>query len=102
MIALSPDGELTGIHFNNRSIAPITDVPYNDMLNYYKAYRKFSLIINDPKMAIKFRLNPGECLMVDNTRVLHARESYSGYGCRWLQGCYIDKDSILSKILTLS
>ena len=48
MITLSPDNELTAIHFNNRSIAPITDVPYNDMLNYYKAYRKFSLIINDP------------------------------------------------------
>ena len=102
MISLSPDGELTGIHFNNRSIAPITDVPYNDMLSYYKAYRRFSLIINDPKMAISFKLNPGECFIIDNTRVLHAREPYSGYGSRWLQGCYIDKDAILSKILTLS
>ena len=102
MIALSPDGELTGIHFNNRSIAPIIDVPYNDMLNYYKAYRKFSFIINDPKMAVSFKLNPGECFIVDNTRVLHARTEFLGAGSRWLQGCYVDKDGLLSKISTMS
>jgi len=102
MIALSPDNELLAIHFNNRSIAPITDVPYNDMPNYYKAYRKFSSIIDDPAMAITFKLNPGECFILDNTRVLHARTAYSGTGSRWLQGCYVDKDGLLSTISTLS
>ena len=101
MITLSPDGELTAVHFNNRSIAPITDVPYHNMLNYYKAYRKFSNIINDPKMAINFRLNPGDCFIVDNTRVLHARTAYLGHGSRWLQGCYADKDGLLSTISIL-
>jgi len=101
MIALSPDGELVAVHFNNRSIAPITDVPYNDMTNYYKAYRKFSSIIDDPAMALTFKLNPGECFILDNTRVLHARTAYSGRGSRWLQGCYVDKDGLLSTISTL-
>jgi gamma-butyrobetaine dioxygenase len=100
MIKLSPDRELIAIHFNNRSIAPLTDVPYNDMLNYYKAYRKFSKIIDDPKMAIKFKLKAGDCFIVDNTRVLHARTAYSGTGSRLLQGCYADKDGLLSKIST--
>ncbi len=100
MIKLSPDRELIAIHFNNRSIAPLTDVPYNDMLNYYKAYRKFSKIIDDPKMAIKFKLKEGDCFIVDNTRVLHARTAYSGAGSRLLQGCYADKDGLLSKIST--
>ena len=100
MINLSPDGELTAIHFNNRSIGPIRDVPYRDMLNYYKAYRKFSKIIDDDKMAISFKLKPGDSFIVDNTRVLHARTAYSGTGTRWLQGCYADKDGLLSTILT--
>ena len=100
MIALSPDNELTAIHFNNRSIAPITDVPYSNMSNYYKAYRKFSNIIDDPKMAVTFKLNQGECFIVDNTRVLHARTAYSKTGSRWLQGCYADKDGLISTILT--
>jgi len=100
MIELSPDGELIAIRFNNRSSAPITDVPYEDMENYYKAYRTFSDIINDSSMAVKFKLKPGECFIVDNTRVLHARTAYSGTGKRWLQGCYVDKDGLLSKIST--
>ena len=101
MIALSPDGELAAVHFNNRSIAPITDVPYNDMTNYYKAYRKFSNIIDNSSMAFTFKLNPGECFILDNTRVLHARTAYSKTGTRWLQGCYVDKDGLLSTISTL-
>jgi gamma-butyrobetaine dioxygenase len=101
MIGLSPDGEIIAIHFNNRSVAPITDVPYEDMLNYYKAYRKFSDINNDPKMAVNFKLNPGDCFIVDNTRVLHARTAYLGKGSRWLQGCYVDKDGLLSTIATM-
>ena len=100
MIELSPDNEIRGIHFNNRSIAPITDVPYKDMLNYYEAYRKFSKIIDDPKMAISFKLKQGDSFLVDNTRVLHARTAYLDAGTRWLQGCYADKDALLSTILT--
>ncbi len=100
MIVLSPDKKLTAVHFNNRSIAAIRDVPFHDMLNYYKAYRKFSNIIDDPKMAVTFKLNPGDCFIVDNTRVLHARTPYSGNGNRWLQGCYSDKDGLLSTIRT--
>ena len=102
MIELSSDREIKAIHFNNRSIAPITDVPYHEMSNYYKAYRKFSKIIDDPDMAVSFKLKPGDCFLVDNTRVLHARTAYSGKGSRWLQGCYADKDGLLSKILTIS
>ena len=102
MIGLTPDNELIAIHFNNRSVAPIVDVPFKDMLNYYKAYRKFSDIINNPTMAVNFKLNPGDCFLVDNTRVLHARTPYLAKGSRWLQGCYTDKDGLLSKISTLS
>ena len=72
------------------------------MESYYKAYRAFSDIINNPALAISFKLNPGECFIVDNTRVLHARKAYSSYGNRWLQGCYVDKDGLLSKISTIS
>ena len=94
-------GEIISIRFNDRSIAPITDVPYNDIINYYKAYRKFTSIIDDPYMAITFKLVPGECFLLDNTRILHARTTYSGSGSRWLQGCYADKDGLLSAISTM-
>ncbi|WP_417839251.1 TauD/TfdA family dioxygenase [Tritonibacter scottomollicae] len=96
MIELAPDGELIGVRFNNRSLAAVTDVPFEKMDTYYAAYRRLGEIIDDTAMEVTFRLNPGEAFIVDNTRVLHARKGYSGEGTRWLQGCYADKDGLRS------
>ncbi len=101
IIELAPDGEIITIRFNNRSAAAITDVPFDVMQYYYDAYRYFADIIDDAKMEVTFKLDPGECFIVDNTRVLHARKGYSGAGSRWLQGCYADKDALLSTLRTL-
>ncbi|WP_065323604.1 2-trimethylaminoethylphosphonate dioxygenase [Tritonibacter mobilis] len=96
MIELAPDGELIGLRFNNRSLAAVTDVPFEKMDTYYAAYRRLGEIIDDTEMEVTFRLKPGEAFIVDNTRVLHARKGYSGEGTRWLQGCYADKDGLRS------
>jgi len=101
MIELAPDGELIGVRFNNRSAAAITDVPFDDMADYYKAYRQLGDIIDDPAMEVTFKLQPGESFLVDNTRVLHARKGYSGAGSRWLQGCYADKDGLNSTLAAM-
>ena len=101
MIELAPDGELIGVRFNNRSAAAITDVPFDDMADYYAAYRQLGEIIDDPAMEVTFKLAPGESFLVDNTRVLHARKGYSGAGSRWLQGCYADKDGLNSTLAAM-
>ena len=101
MVELAPDGELVAVRFNNRSAAAITDVPYADMEAYYAAYRRLGEIIDDPDMEVTFKLNPGECFIVNNTRVLHARKGYSGEGSRWLQGCYADMDGLRSTLAAL-
>jgi len=102
MIELTPDGQLVAIRFNNRSTAAITDVPFDDMADYYAAYRRLGEIIDDPAMAVGFKLEPGECFIVDNTRVLHGRTGYGDSGgSRWLQGCYADKDGLLSTLSVL-
>lgn len=96
MIELAPDGALIGVRFNNRSLAAVTDVPFDQMATYYAAYRRLGEIIDDEAMEVTFRLEPGEGFVVDNTRVLHARKGYSGEGTRWLQGCYSDLDGLRS------
>lgn len=101
MIELNADGALQAIRFNNRSTAAITDVPFDKMAQYYAAYRRLGDIIDDPAMEVAFKLQPGESFIVDNTRVLHARRGYSGTGRRWLQGCYADKDGLLSTLAAL-
>jgi alpha-ketoglutarate-dependent taurine dioxygenase len=98
MIEISTEGELTGIRFNNRAAAPISQVPFEKMSAFYQAYRHLDAIIDDPTMHVTFKLNAGECFIVDNTRVLHSRTAFSGEGKRWLQGCYPDKDALLAKL----
>lgn len=101
MIELGPDGELIAIRFNNRSAAAFTDVPYDDMPEFYAAYRRMAELIEDPDMEVTFKLRPSELFIVDNTRVLHARKGFSGTGKRWLQGCYPDKDGLLSTLAAI-
>ncbi|CAN1500898.1 TauD Probable taurine catabolism dioxygenase [Burkholderiaceae bacterium] len=101
LIELGPDGELIAVRFNNRSAAAFTDTPYNDMEAYYAAYRRFAELIEDPSMEVTFKLKPGELFIVDNTRVLHARKGFSSTGRRWLQGCYADKDGLLSTLAAI-
>ena len=101
MIELSPDNELRCIRFNSRSTAPLVDIPFNSMEKYYEAYRRFAELVDMTQNQVAFKLKPGEAFIVDNTRVLHSRKEYSGSGKRWLQGCYADKDSLLSKLRSL-
>ena len=96
VIELAPDGELVCIRFNNRSLAAVTDVPFERMATWYAACRRFGEIVDDEAMEAAFRLEPGEAFVLDNTRVLHARKGYSGRGTRWLQRCYSDMHGLRS------
>lgn len=96
LIELAPDGEMIAVRFNNRSLAAVRDVPFEQMPLWYAAYRRLGEIIESPDMEVTFRLEPGEAFLVDNTRILHARKAYSGTGTRWLQGCYADLDGLRS------
>ncbi len=101
MIELTPDGELSAIRFNNRSAAAITDVPFDKMQDYYDAYRKLAQVVDRKELAVSFKLAPGELFIVDNLRVMHSRKAFSGAGSRWLQGCYADKDGLLSTLKSM-
>ncbi|MFD2203994.1 gamma-butyrobetaine dioxygenase [Kiloniella antarctica] len=100
-IELGPDGEMLSIRFNNRSSAPFTDIPFADVDRFYSAYRKYAEIIERPEMKVSFMMQPGDLFIVDNTRVMHARKGFSGAGTRWLQGCYADKDGLLSTLSSI-
>jgi gamma-butyrobetaine dioxygenase len=48
-----------------------------------------------------FKLEPGDCMVFDNTRILHARTAFESSGERHLQGCYADLDSLASTLAVL-
>jgi len=101
IIERGPDGEVIAIRFNNRSMAAVIDIPFDDMSDWYGALRRLGEIIEAAESQVCFRLQPGEAFIVDNTRVLHARTAFSSTGSRWLQGCYADKDGLVSTLSAL-
>jgi gamma-butyrobetaine hydroxylase len=97
LIQLSPDGRVRGVRFNNRSIRAI-QLPYHEVTAFYAAYRRWAELLARPERRFASRLAPGDCLIFDNTRILHARTAFSVTGSRHLQGCYADMDGLLSTL----
>ena len=100
LIGLSPCGRIREVRFNNRSmLAP--RLPFEPARAAYAAYRAWATLLGRPEFRLSLRLAPGDCLIVDNTRVLHARTAFAATGERHLQGCYADLDGLLSTLAVL-
>ncbi|NDH50611.1 MAG: DUF971 domain-containing protein [Betaproteobacteria bacterium] len=101
LISIDADGLVRAVHFNNRS-ADWLDAPAELAADWYRAYRKFALLLQRPELELVFRLNPGDCVVMQNDRTLHGRTAFDpGLGRRHLQGCYIDGDAMQSRRLVL-
>ena len=103
LIELSPRGRVRGVRFNNRSMGPLRG-SYAGISAFYAAYRRWAELLAEPGRQLNLRLAPGDCLVFDNTRVLHARTAFSmsaGSPGRHLQGCYADLDGLASTLAIL-
>jgi gamma-butyrobetaine dioxygenase len=103
LISLSPRGQIACVRLNNRSMQP-PNLPYPQAATVYDAYRAWAAMVARPEFMLTFRLTPGDCLIFDNTRVLHARTAFTAAGAageRHLQGCYADLDGLLSALAVL-
>ncbi|CAM5312858.1 Gamma-butyrobetaine dioxygenase [Streptomyces avidinii] len=100
LIDLDPLGRVREVRFNNRSIGTLHR-PAAVLEEFYAAYRLFGELLERPELRIDFRLAPGDCVVFDNTRLLHARTAFAESGGRHLQGTYADLDGLLSTLAVL-
>ncbi len=97
-IELDQKGNLKRIRLSPR-LDYVPMLKKNKLSEFYKARALFIKLCNSKKFMIKFKLSPGDLLIMDNYRTLHGRTSYDmKIGERHLQGCYIDHDSAESKL----
>ncbi|XP_078494678.1 gamma-butyrobetaine dioxygenase-like [Ciona intestinalis] len=76
-----------------------------DVERYYKAHRKFSMIMQREKLVgrFRFRLRTGDLVFFNNRRMTHARDGFTNNGgIRHLQGCYLNLDECKSKYMILA
>jgi len=73
--------------------------------HWHPAARKFNKIIHREENIHERMMKPGECVLFDNRRVLHARKAFEVADAgkeRWLRGAYLDKDPFMSKLRVLT
>lgn len=100
LIGLDASGHIREIRFNNRSMA-VPRLDPGEARRFYAAYRTFAELLYAPESQLNFRMDAGDCLIFDNTRLLHARTAFAAAGGRHLQGTYADLDGLLSTMRTL-
>jgi gamma-butyrobetaine dioxygenase len=109
MIDVNPAGLIRGVRYDSRSMQPMRPRPGatpaeagEEMREFYNAYRAFAAIMLRPYLTIRLDLAPGDCVVLDNTRVLHAGTGFAATGERHLQGCYADLDGAESTVAVLA
>jgi gamma-butyrobetaine dioxygenase len=92
LIEVDGVGGLQAINFSPRlDYVPL--LPPAELTAYFKARKKLDALLRSPTNEIRFLLNAGDLMMMDNRRLLHGRTSFdTREGLRHLQGCYIDVD----------
>ncbi|MFJ8058171.1 phosphonate degradation HD-domain oxygenase [Streptomyces sp. NPDC096142] len=100
LIDVDGHGRIREVRFNNRSIGTLL-LPAAELEAFYRAYRAFAEITLRPELQLEFRLLPGDCLIFDNVRLLHARTAFEESGARHLQGAYADIDALAGTLAVL-
>jgi gamma-butyrobetaine dioxygenase len=68
-------GRIRETRFSNRHVQPLRQ-SYTEVVAFYVAYRRFAELAYQPELQVTFKLNPGDCMVFDNTRILHVRTAF--------------------------
>ena len=75
------------------------DINPKIMNKFYEAYALFYKQLHSKKFQIEFKLKAGDIFCFDNRRILHGRKEFDpNSGNRHLQGYYIEREEIKSKL----
>ncbi|HUN76967.1 MAG TPA: TauD/TfdA family dioxygenase [Steroidobacteraceae bacterium] len=93
LIELDKGGTVRAVHFSPR----LDYVPLRapaDLARFYRARRALDRLLRSTERELRFLLDEGDLMMMDNQRLLHGRTGFDpAEGRRHLQGCYIDIDA---------
>lgn len=97
LIELNKDGSLHRVRFHNRA-DQVPAYSVEELSKYYAARRLMADEVWSDNNTIRFRLDPGDVLIVDNYRLFHGRtEIDMASGNRFLRQCYMDRDAVSSR-----
>jgi alpha-ketoglutarate-dependent taurine dioxygenase len=97
-IELNHQGDIVAVHINERTMAPLdTEECLTDSV--YRALKELLARVYAPEACVKYRLESGQAVVLDNHRVLHARTAFNGN--RHIRQCHVDRDEFFSRLRAL-
>jgi gamma-butyrobetaine dioxygenase len=100
VISVDPRGRIREVHLASSYLSPLRGLA-SDIVAFYDAYRSFVQLLGNPQLTLTFPLRPGDCLILDNTRILHGRTAHTDTGHRHMQRCWTDLDGLASSLAVL-
>lgn len=96
IICTNNEGDITEIHYNNRTMGPL-QAPSHLVTPFYHAYHLLTEKIRTESMQLAFHLKAGDLVAFNNRRVLHGRTAFDQSRIsRHLEGCYVDIDETMA------
>lgn len=97
MIQLDAEGRVATFRFSNQLARPI-DVPFEQVGEFYRAYRKLARMVDSDAYKAEFKTQDGDLLTVHGHRVMHGRRAFDpSSGARHLQDIYMEFDDMMSR-----
>lgn len=101
VLSLDRDREISGVRFDEGSMAPI-DIEPRLVGDYYRALITFAKAVHDPSRALVLALRAGQAVVVDNHRVLQGRTALGTAGDGGhVRMCGIERDQFHSRLREL-
>ena len=98
IIKINKHNQIEEIRINIGAMGTL-DINPKIMNHFYEAYTFFYKQLHSKKFQIEFKLEAGDIFCFDNRRILHGRKKFDpNSGKRHLQGYYIEKEEIKSKL----
>lgn len=101
-----PEGTISHINYSPPFQAPFSNFDASTGQNaqfraQMLALKYFEDKVKNPTSQFTYRLQPGECVVFQNRRVLHGRTAFQHGGQRRLKGAYVDMDTFKSQCRVL-
>eukprot|EP00066_Takifugu_rubripes_P018944 XP_011608210.1 PREDICTED: gamma-butyrobetaine dioxygenase [Takifugu rubripes] len=103
IIDVDLEGRVKGINYNNATRDSVLDLPVDQVQPFYRALRTYVDIMTRPENMVTYRMESGDLVTFDNSRLLHGRKSYVSNPdrVRHLEGVYLDWDEVMSRLRIL-
>ena len=93
VIVTDHDDIVRGVRVSDRNFPPIDYLPDNQVETAYQAMHDFAQCVYAEERVFEHLLKPGELVIFDNHRVLHARRAFDpAAGERWIQQLSVDRE----------